>query len=364
MVSTGIRRDLIAPLKDFSKFEIIHFYRRAEYGDIVEADVDPNLCQYQSPIDLYRRLLRASPDVVQGVEPFSLSLLPYVWACNLAAKRTDSQLLIVTLENFPLDDKYGRVTAALLRAALRSYFSRAKLFIVLNEGARLNLDACGVGAERVVKLMWGSWGVDLAEFSPAQPANQEGKGNHLPIILFAARLHEEKGIFYLLDAFPDVRATFRDVQMVIAGDGPARAEVERRAAALGDVRLVGIVKHRAMPGLFRGASVLASPSITSHRWKEQVGMTNIQAMACGVPVVSTRSGAIPEYVPDGVAGILVPEQDSAALAGGISNLLLDPGLRTRMGGAARRYAVENYDAKVNIERAESVLLQRLGSGKV
>ena len=89
------------------------------------------------------------------------------------------------------------------------------------------------------------------------------------------------------------------------------------------MQLLGTVKNRDLPPHFRNADVFIAPSITTHRWEEQVGMTNIQAMASGVPVISTLSGAIPEYVPDGVAGILVPEQDPRALAEAIRRITVD-----------------------------------------
>lgn len=120
--------------------------------------------------------------------------------------------------------------------------------------------------------------------------------------------------------------------------------------------LVGAVKNRDLPPYFRAASVFVSPSITTRRWEEQVGMTNIQAMACGVPVVSTRSGAIPEYVPDGVAGILVPERQPQALAEAVVRLLCDEDLRRRMGDAGRRYAMAHYHAGDNVRRAEELIL--------
>lgn len=87
-------------------------------------------------------------------------------------------------------------------------------------------------------------------------------------------------------------------------------------------------------------------------------MSSIQAMACGVPVVSTRSGAIPEYVPDGVAGLLVPERDSGALAEAVVRILSDQGLRLRLGRAARDYAIEHYDERANVQRVEQVILER------
>ena len=91
-------------------------------------------------------------------------------------------------------------------------------------------------------------------------------------------------------------------------------------------------------------------------------MTNIQAMACGIPVISTRSGAIPEYVPDGVAGVLVPERDPEALAEAILQLLSDESLRRKMGEAGRAYAVEHYDARKNVEKAEDQLIQLVENG--
>ena len=87
-------------------------------------------------------------------------------------------------------------------------------------------------------------------------------------------------------------------------------------------------------------------------------MTNIQAMACGVPVVSTHSGAIPEYVPDGEAGLLVPERDPQALADALLKLLHDPSLRHRLAQGGRRYAETHYSAAANIRQAEAVILER------
>jgi glycosyltransferase involved in cell wall biosynthesis len=95
--------------------------------------------------------------------------------------------------------------------------------------------------------------------------------------------------------------------------------------------------------------------VSTGRWEEYVGMTNLQAMACGLPVVSTRSGAIPEYVP-ATAGLLVPQRDPQALAGAVLDLLSDPARRERMGQAGRAHAVEFYDARRSVLRAEEELL--------
>jgi colanic acid/amylovoran biosynthesis glycosyltransferase len=91
--------------------------------------------------------------------------------------------------------------------------------------------------------------------------------------------------------------------------------------------------------------------------EEYAGMTNIRAMACGVPVVSTRSGAIPECVPD-AAAVLVPERDPEALAEAIVQLLCNESLRRKMGQVGRAYVIDHCDARKNVERAEEIILER------
>lgn len=358
LVSTGIRRDLIAPLKYFSQFELVHFYRIAEYGDLTANDFDATLRQYHSPLDLYKQLIVAHADVIQGVEPFLPRLQPYLLACYFAAQRTRTQLLAVTLENRPLEIKFGHTLAFALKTVLRFYFARTCLVIALNEGARENVLACGVAPQRIAKLMWGTWGVDIDEFSPGACISTT------PTILFAGRLHAEKGVFVLLDAFTRVHQQLPDARLNIVGDGPARAQIETRAREFGAaITLTGVVKHRAMPAMFQAADVLAMPSLTTGKWAEQVGMVALQAMACGVPVVATHSGAIPEYVPANV-GVLVPENNVDALATELIQVLRDLGRRARLGSAARAYAVEHYDAQKNIARAERILLERCLANRI
>lgn len=357
IVSTGIRRDLLAPLKSFSKFEVLHLYRHAEYGDLTEQDLGNTLHRYGSPVDLYRQLISARPDIIQGVEPFSLAQQPYLWACYFAARRVKARLLVAAFENRPLAVKFGAAPAFILRSLLRIYLKQSCLVIVLNEGARRNAVACGADPARVVKAMWGTWGVDLDEFSPKDPPPQA------PTVLFAGRLAEEKGILVLLDALRLLCKEIPSARLLIVGDGPLRETVEafvRKHLAPGMATVVGKVKHRNMPEYFRSATVLASPSITTRKWEEQVGMVALQAMACGVPVVSTRSGAIPEYVPP-EAGILVAERDAAALAQALADVLSNGAMRERMSRAARVLACAHYDAAANIAKAEGILMERCGA---
>jgi glycosyltransferase involved in cell wall biosynthesis len=357
LVSIGIRRDLIAPLRHFDRLEVIPFYRESVYGDLAADEMDESPRRYLSPFDLYRQLVASRPDVIQGVEPFSYYTQPYLWACYLAARRTGAALLVSTLENRPLDAKFGALRAALLRAALRHYFRRACLIIALNDGARANVLRSGGAAHQIERCMWGVWGVDPQEFLPPAARDSEAP----PTILFVGRLHEEKGVLVLLEAFARVHRQLPRARLEIVGSGPCGKALAERIEAHGlseCVNLRGLIKNRELPAVFQSADVLCAPSLTTRRWAEQVGAAALQAMAAGLPVVSTRTGAIPEYVPDGIAGVLVEEANPIELAGALLRLLTDPELARRMGARAREYACEHYDARLNVLRGEQLVTER------
>ena len=354
MVSLGIRRDLLAPLRHLEKFELRHFYRANVYDDLTDADWDDTLRAYVSPRDLYRQLVSAQPDVIQSVEPFSFYTQPYVWTCYFAARKTNAALLAVTLENRPLAIKFGRARAWVLRKLLRVFFQRACLILALNQGARENVLACGAEATRVQPALWGVWGADMQEFTPRAARDADAP----PTILFAGRLHPEKGIFILLDAFKLVLQKVPNARVVLAGAGPARAQITEQIRAQNlsaNIEMLGAIKNRDMARVFQRADVLCAPSVTTRKWAEQVGASALQAMACGVPIVSTRSGSIPEFVPDGVAGILVAEQDAAALADALLFVLSDPSRARALSERARAYACAHYDARQNVARGEALV---------
>jgi glycosyltransferase involved in cell wall biosynthesis len=360
MVSTDIRRDLVAPLRDFARLRLVHFYRRAPYHDLAADEMDDSLSRYGSPLDLLRQLGRAEPDIIQGVEPFSIRQLPYHVAIYAYARSRRIPLLAGVHISRPLHEKYGRIPALLLRSILKPYLQFTRLFFYLNEGGRRNLLWMGVPEAKLVRHMYGTWGVDIDEFTTVRDGREPDWASG-PVLLFVGRVHHEKGIFDLLEAYGWVRAAVPDTCLVVVGDGPARPRLEALVTENGwqhAVAFVGTIKNRDLPPLFRAATAFVSPSITTAKWEEYVGMTNIQAMACGLPVVSTCTGAIPEYVPDGVAGILVPQRDPQALAEAILRLLQDSTLHHQMGEAGRTYALEHYDARKNVGKAEEIILER------
>ncbi|GAA0421810.1 glycosyl transferase family 1 [Actinoplanes capillaceus] len=149
-----------------------------------------------------------------------------------------------------------------------------------------------------------------------------------------------KGLSELIEAVAKLRAE-RDVELVVVGSARPEGAAARAIARLGldrVVRFVSGISDDELADLFRSATVAAVPS----RY-EGFSLPAVEAMACGVPLVVTTAGALPEVAgPDGLASLHVPPGDAGALAAAIGRLLDDEDLRRRLGAEGRRRAVENF----------------------
>jgi len=183
-------------------------------------------------------------------------------------------------------------------------------------------------------------GIDPALYRSAPPprANPEKE----VVIAFAGRLVAGKGADCLIQAAPRLRTRER-TKVVIAGEGPERPRLERLAQTCGVqdiVHFVGRVDN--MPAFWAAADIVAVPPDAI---AESFSMVALEAMACGKPVVATRSGAIPELVRDGVTGIIVAPGDVEALSQALATYVQRPELRVAHGGAGRQRAHDRYHIK-------------------
>lgn len=354
IVSQAIRRDIHDPLKYFTHFKVIHFYFEAPYGDMDAKDFggEVETVQFSSARDLYQKLVNIHPKIIQGAEPYaSRKALKFSLAAQKAAKAVKAKFIFPMLENRPASARFG-FAAPLVRQILKKYAQKADMIFTLNKGAAHNLAEVGINKEKIKPFMWGVWGVDTRLFSPNIKGNEPDW--KLPTILYVGRLVEEKGIQDIIDAYISVTA-ITPAQLVFVGQGPMEKEIKKYLAG-GDARskiiYLGPKPQRELPPLFRAATLSVYPSRTTPWWEEQVGTVNLQAMSCGAPIVSTKSGAIPEYVPDGKVGLLVACGAPQELAKAMLAIINNKPLAKRFGEEGRRYALQKYDFRNNVKKGE------------
>ena len=146
-----------------------------------------------------------------------------------------------------------------------------------------------------------------------------------PYGLFVGRLERLKGVHVLLDSFRD----YRGLDLLIAGDGEERNELERRAAGCDHIRFLGHVEQAELDGLYRGATALIVPSVGY----EVFGLVVLEAFARGTPVVVHDLGALPELVEDSGGGLVYRTPQELVKA--VERLRTDPALREELGEKGR-----------------------------
>ncbi len=357
IISDTIRRDLQQPLRFFSKFEIIHFYNKASYGDMKKEDFE-NTQKFENPADLRRKLEKTNPDIVQAPEPYggygrfriSLKNSALCYTVFSYCMKDKKKYFIPVFENLDPRDKYGLFAGTIASWFARKYCRRADLFFCMNDGAVKNTKKLGISQNKIVRAMWGVWGADMDEFGPATK-------NPRPTLLFVGRLEKKKGVLDLIEAVDEVQKKIPKTQLIVAGDGSLKENFDK----LQNVKMLGVVKNSEIARLFAKSWLTVSPSVKTKDWAEQVGMVNIQSICCKTPVVSTSSGSISEYMHESFS-ILVPERSPSLLAKSIIKLLLDDKRRETMGVCGLEYAKKHYDAKKNISAIEKELCSVFGFG--
>ncbi|MGF1506503.1 MAG: glycosyltransferase family 4 protein [Anaerolineae bacterium] len=289
------------------------------------------------PGELRRRLKRLQPDVVHT------HLVHADFYGLPAAHQAGAALCISSRHN---DNAFRR--NLLFRAANRRVMRHTDRVIAISRALeRFVADVEGIGPEKVVAIPYGMQ-------PPIYPANirtQARKALHLSpgavVIGFVGRLIRQKGVDVLLQAVGHLP----DVQVVIIGDGPLRAELEGTAGE--HVRFVGW-RHDARE-LMAAFDVLAVPS----RW-EGFGLVTLEAMSHALPVVAARVSALPEIVVDGETGLLVPAEDAASLAAALNTLVTDLDLARQMGQKGYQRLCHHFSEQAMIQSTYDVYTNKDG----
>jgi glycosyltransferase involved in cell wall biosynthesis len=175
-------------------------------------------------------------------------------------------------------------------------------------------------------------GVDPDRFTPGDPAH-DGQVAGGVFVATLARATRDKNLPGALQALARLRATGLEVDLTVVGDGDARPEYERLATSLGlhdHVTFTGSLSGAPLVEVYRRAMFVVLPTLF-----DSFPTVLAEAMACGRPVVSTRTGGVAELITSGVDGLLVPPGDVPSLTAAIRALVEDPDLRRRLGAAAR-----------------------------
>jgi colanic acid/amylovoran biosynthesis glycosyltransferase len=218
-------------------------------------------------------------------------------------------------------------------------------------GERLVDLGCPAEKVRVQRL-----GVDLTAI-PCRPVRDLVDGGQT--VLMCGYFNEKKGFPYGVRAFGRVADRHPDARLRIIGDGPRRTEIEAAVRELNLADRVAFLGMLSSPEYLQHllkAHVLLHPSITASDGDTEGGapVTILEALASGLPVVSSRHADIPAVAPDGQCALLAPERDVEGLAERLDALLSDPTLRGRMGEAGRRHIEEHHDAVKQGERLEEI----------
>jgi glycosyltransferase involved in cell wall biosynthesis len=198
--------------------------------------------------------------------------------------------------------------------------ARADQILVLSRHAREMLLEEGIDEDRMVTT---PLGVDLDLFEP-RPRAEEGVFR----IIFVGQVTQRKGLSYLVDAFE--RAAIPGSELLLVGEPMGTTDPWLGRPG---VTHVPTVPRSELPGHYARADVYVLPSLA-----EGFGLTGLEAMACGLPVILSDHTFGPDIIADGEEGFIVPVRDSAAIAERLTLLAGDPDLRQRMGTAARARA--------------------------
>lgn len=235
--------------------------------------------------------------------------------------------------------------------AYAALFRMGRLFLPVSHALARRVVEAGCELARVHVL---HSGINCARFQfreRKRAANEETK------IVMIGRLVEKKGVRYGIQAIANVLAAGRTLSCTIIGDGPLRGELERLIHKLGvaaHVKMVGPKSHDEVIQVLAQSHILIAPSITATDGDEE-GIPNTlkEAMAMGLPVISTLHAGIPELVENDVSGLLVPEHDAAALADRLMRLVDHPESWAAMGSAGRR----RIEAEFDTDRLNDELLE-------
>lgn len=279
---------------------------------------------------------------------------------HFATRSTTAAMLTSMITEIPYSftahayDIYKKIYS---RKVIGSKVKSADFVITISEVNKTFLEKLQAGAGNKIKLIHN--GINLERFRP------NGVTPATPFtILAVARLIEKKGLPVLIEACKELRDRGVDFRCLIIGEGRQRPQLLNmiKAWRLEDhVRLLGALKNDEVLKWYHAAHLFVLPSIVSSNGdREGLPVSIVEALACGLPVVSTPVGGIPEAVLDRHNGLMVESGDAAALAHGLHETIEDKELYGRLQANARASVLERFDQAKTTEKLCHLFARRAG----
>ena len=272
---------------------------------------------------LGKQMRRVQPDLVHiDEEPYNLATAQALWL----ARRAGAKSLFFSWQN--LLRRYPLPFRMMERYVLR----HADYAIVGNQESGHVWRAKGYqGRQAVIP----QFGVDPEIFHPSP--RPEGRGF---VIGYVGRLVEQKGVDLLLEALSGLEGTWRAYVLGSGPEGEALRSQAQRLRLANRVSFEDPLPSSQMPTYYHQLDVLVIPSRTRPNWKEQFGRVIVEAMACGVPVIGSDSGEIPNVIGD--AGLVFPEEQVEVLRAHLARLLGDPSLHSELSRRGRERVLARF----------------------
>lgn len=286
--------------------------------------------QFPALSALLARVEEADPDVIHVATPGPVGV------CGLVAAKLLGLPLVgsyhTELGAYALHLTRDQIVAEATELYVDWFYRQCRCVLAPTLAVGDELAARGFGDRLTV---WGR-GVDSETFSPAHrrgDVRERLLAGGDTLLLSVGRVSPEKKIHQLLDAYRAVRRELPGLRLVVAGDGPARADLE--GSAPDGVVFLGEVTGQELAELYACADVFCFPSTT-----DTFGQVLIEAGASGLPVVAAAAGGGAELVRHGESGLLVPPDDVPAFAAALRELAGDPALRAALAAGGRRLALD------------------------
>lgn len=301
-------------------------------------------------------------DPERGGRPFDILHAQYGYPPGLAVLEASRRLGVPNVVSIQGGDGHWVGTCCSThKTAITTVLDSAQAVLIGSESfAGEVIDLHGTAPERFTVI---GGATDCARFAPTAvpppsaptPTPPAVTPSELPVLVYHGRVDRRKGVLDLLDALPRMRVP---AKLLISGIGPDLDEVRRRVDGMppGTVELTGYTAYDDAPAIYRRGTVFVSPT-----YSEGFSNTVLEAMACGLPVVSTAVVGVVDCLRDGENGLLVEPGDPDALAAVMDRLLEDPVLHDRLRTAALAEVRERYSWPVLAARIDAVYRELAGS---